>query len=150
MNHAPNLSTADFQRIDAAHHVHPFTDTKALNEEKSRVMTRGDGVWLWDTEGTRYLDGMAGLWCTQIGHGRREIADAVQSLVSYVGREPVRGGANRLSQGLQITALTILQSCFDDPPPNFQERLKAALPGALSLIEAFSLIDEPVLPLGME
>jgi len=77
MNHAPNLSTDDFQRIDAAHHFHPFTDTKALNAEKSRIMSRGDGVWLWDTDGNRYLDGMAGLWCTQIGHGRREIADAV-------------------------------------------------------------------------
>ncbi|TCT12037.1 putrescine aminotransferase [Tepidamorphus gemmatus] len=77
MTHAPNLSTADYQRIDAAHHLHPFTDFKALNAERSRVMTRGDGVWIWDTDGNRYLDGMAGLWCTQIGHGRREIADAV-------------------------------------------------------------------------
>jgi len=77
MHHARNLSTADFQRLDADHHIHPFTDTKALNEEKSRVMAKADGVWLWDTDGNRYLDGMAGLWCTQIGHGRREVADAV-------------------------------------------------------------------------
>ncbi|MCT8970495.1 aspartate aminotransferase family protein [Microbaculum marinisediminis] len=77
MNHAPNLSTADIQRVDAAHHLHPFTDYKALNAEKSRVIARGDGIWLWDTDGNRFLDGMAGLWCTQIGHGRREIADAV-------------------------------------------------------------------------
>lgn len=77
MQHARNLSTADFQRVDADHHIHPFTDTKVLNAEKSRVMSKADGVWIWDTDGNRYLDGMAGLWCTQIGHGRREVADAV-------------------------------------------------------------------------
>ena len=77
MNVARNLSTADFQRIDADHHIHPFSDTGALKAEKSRVIAKADGVWLWDTDGNRYLDGMAGLWCTQVGHGRREIADAV-------------------------------------------------------------------------
>ncbi|ESR23685.1 aspartate aminotransferase family protein [Lutibaculum baratangense] len=70
-------STADYQRADAAHHLHPFTDYKSLKAEGSRVMVRGEGVWLWDFDGKKYLDGMAGLWCSQIGHGRREIADAV-------------------------------------------------------------------------
>ncbi|MEJ8571111.1 aspartate aminotransferase family protein [Microbaculum marinum] len=79
MNLARNVSTADFQRLDAAHHLHPFTDTRQLNAEKSRVMSKAHGVWLWDTDGNRYLDGMAGLWCTQIGHGRREVADAVHA-----------------------------------------------------------------------
>ncbi|WP_375204943.1 helix-turn-helix transcriptional regulator [Hyphococcus sp.] len=85
-----------------------------------------------------------------------DVADAVCSLIAYVNgggpsADEIDGETiNRLSKGLQITALTILQSCFDDPPPNFQERLQAALPGALSLIEAFSRIEEPVLPLGTE
>ncbi|MAW79158.1 MAG: hypothetical protein CMI63_02890 [Parvularcula sp.] len=85
-----------------------------------------------------------------------DVADAVCSLIAYVNGggpssdEIDEETINRLSKGLQITALTILQSCFDDPPPNFQERLQAALPGALSLIEAFSRIEEPVLPLGTE
>lgn len=72
-----NLSTADYQALDAAHHMHPFMDTAALNREGCRVITRGDGVFLWDTEGNQILDGMAGLWCVNVGHGRREIADAV-------------------------------------------------------------------------
>ncbi len=72
-----NLSTADYRRLDAAHHLHPFTDYRSLNAEGSRVIVKADGVWLWDSDGNRYLDGMAGLWCSQIGHGRREIADAV-------------------------------------------------------------------------
>ncbi len=70
-------TTADYQRADAAHHLHPFTDYKALKAEGSRVIVKGEGSWLWDFDGKKYLDGMAGLWCSQVGHGRREIADAV-------------------------------------------------------------------------
>ena len=75
-----------------------------------------------------------------------DLADAVCSLITFVDSSQ-RGklderAVSRLSKGLQITALAILQSCFDDPPPDFQERLDAALPGAVSLIETFSRIDE--------
>jgi putrescine aminotransferase len=69
--------TAALRARDAAHHWHPFTDTRGLNAEGARVIVGGEGVWLEDSEGNRYLDGMAGLWCTQVGHGRTEIADAV-------------------------------------------------------------------------
>ncbi|MGD9734443.1 MAG: aspartate aminotransferase family protein [Solirubrobacterales bacterium] len=41
------------------------------------VLTRGEDVWVWDEDGERYLDGTASLWYANVGHGRREIADAV-------------------------------------------------------------------------
>jgi putrescine aminotransferase len=69
--------TEELRRTDARHYLHPFTDFKALAAEGSRIMVRGEGVWIEDSDGKRYLDGMAGLWCTNIGHGRQEIADAV-------------------------------------------------------------------------
>ena len=68
--------TKSLRERDAAHHWHPFTDTRELGAN-SRVIVGGEGVWIEDSEGNRILDGMAGLWCTQVGHGRREIADAV-------------------------------------------------------------------------
>lgn len=74
--------TAALQAADAAHHIHPFTDTKALNSEGSRIITHAEGVWLTDSDGNRILDGMAGLWCVQVGHGRQEIADAVHRQMS--------------------------------------------------------------------
>ncbi len=74
--------TAALRAADAAHHIHPFTDTKALNAEGSRIITHADGVWLTDSDGNRILDGMAGLWCVQVGHGRQEIADAVHRQMS--------------------------------------------------------------------
>ena len=68
--------TRHWQALDAAHHVHPFSDAAALNAEGVRVITRADGVYLWDSEGHRIIDGMAGLWCVQVGYGNRELADA--------------------------------------------------------------------------
>ncbi|GAB4068426.1 aspartate aminotransferase family protein [Ancylobacter sonchi] len=70
-------TTAELRALDAAHHLHPFSDTKALNAEGSRVIVKADGVWLTDSDGNRYLDGMSGLWCVNVGYGREEIADAV-------------------------------------------------------------------------
>ena len=68
--------TKHWQALDAAHHVHPFSDTTALNKEGVRVITRGKGVYLWDSDGKKIIDGMAGLWCVQVGYGNEELAEA--------------------------------------------------------------------------
>ncbi len=70
-------------REDTAHHLHPFTDYKALAAEGGgRVITHADGVYLWDAQGRRYLDGMAGLWCVNVGYGRRElVATAAEQML---------------------------------------------------------------------
>ncbi|MGH6878669.1 MAG: aminotransferase [Rhizomicrobium sp.] len=68
--------TKHWQALDAAHHVHPFSDAAALIREGTRVIVKADGVWLWDSDGNRIIDGMAGLWCVQVGYGNRELAEA--------------------------------------------------------------------------
>ncbi|MVW84781.1 aspartate aminotransferase family protein [Pseudomonas sp. PB101] len=68
--------TRDYQAADAAHHIHAFVDQKALNDEGPRVMVRGERLHLWDNDGRRYLDGMSGLWCTNLGYGRKDLAAA--------------------------------------------------------------------------
>ncbi|MBI1328988.1 MAG: aminotransferase class III-fold pyridoxal phosphate-dependent enzyme [Alphaproteobacteria bacterium] len=68
--------TKHWQALDAAHHVHPFSDTAALNKEGVRVITHAEGVYLWDSEGHKIIDGMAGLWCVQVGYGNKELAEA--------------------------------------------------------------------------
>jgi putrescine aminotransferase len=55
---------------------HPFADMARV-AQREVVMVRGEGVWLWDREGRRYLDACAGLWYANVGHGRPEIAAAV-------------------------------------------------------------------------
>ena len=69
------LSDSALLAADAAHHLHPFTDYKALAAEGSRVIVRAEGCTLWDSQGNAILDGMAGLWCVNIGYGRDELAD---------------------------------------------------------------------------
>lgn len=74
MQHGRNLDTEQWQELDRLHHLHPFTDSKSLHRKGSRVITRADGVYLWDSEGRKILDAMAGLWCVNIGYGREELA----------------------------------------------------------------------------
>ncbi|HCN44224.1 MAG TPA: aspartate aminotransferase family protein [Pseudomonas sp.] len=72
----PQRQTRDYQAADAAHHIHAFLDQKALNAEGPRVIVGGERLHLWDSEGKRYLDGMSGLWCTQLGYGRKDLTAA--------------------------------------------------------------------------
>jgi putrescine---pyruvate transaminase len=55
---------------------HPFADMAAVRSDEF-VLVRGEGVYVWDDAGNRYLDGSASLWYCNVGHGRAEIADAV-------------------------------------------------------------------------
>ncbi len=71
-NHMP---TKELQALDAAHHMHPFTEDTALAKKGARIITRARGVWLTDSEGNRILDGMAGLWCVNVGYGRKDLAE---------------------------------------------------------------------------
>ena len=69
--------TAEWKSNDHRHYMHPFTDHKELGEKGgSRIITRADGVYIYDSEGTKILDGMAGLWCMNLGYGRQELVDA--------------------------------------------------------------------------
>jgi len=68
--------TQYWRGLDAAHHIHPFTQTEALNREGVRVITKGKGIYLWDSDGKKLIDGMAGLWCVQLGYGNKELARA--------------------------------------------------------------------------
>ena len=71
-NHMP---TAELQALDSAHHMHPFTAGAELAEKGPRVITRAKGVWITDSEGHKIIDGMAGLWCVNIGYGRDDLAE---------------------------------------------------------------------------
>ncbi|MER2222174.1 MAG: aminotransferase class III-fold pyridoxal phosphate-dependent enzyme [Rhodococcus sp. (in: high G+C Gram-positive bacteria)] len=63
---------------------HGFADMGAVEKNGAFVVSRGEGAYIWDREGTRYLDATAGLWFTNVGHGRAEIADAVAAQLSKI------------------------------------------------------------------
>lgn len=68
--------TRALQAQDSAHFLHPFTDHADLATRGTRVITRGDDIYIWDSEGKKILDAMSGLWCVNAGYGRKELADA--------------------------------------------------------------------------
>jgi putrescine aminotransferase len=72
-------SPADLARLDAQHHLHPFTNHDDLHATGTHVIVRGEGVHLWDARGQRLLDGLAGLWCVNVGYSCREIVEAVDA-----------------------------------------------------------------------
>jgi len=63
-------------RRDLAYHLHPSTNLRQVRTEGPLVVTRGEGVYVYDDEGRRYLEGMAGLWCASLGFSERRLADA--------------------------------------------------------------------------
>jgi putrescine aminotransferase len=69
-------TTQEWQAADAAHYLHPFTDFKSLAGKGSRVITRAENIYLWDSDGHKILDAMSGLWCVNVGYGRQELIDA--------------------------------------------------------------------------
>ena len=70
------LDIRELQKLDAAHHLHPFNDNAALAQRGTRILTRGEGCYVWDADGNRLLDAFAGLWCVNVGYGRPELGAA--------------------------------------------------------------------------
>jgi len=59
--------------------VHPWEAMAAYGSNERTVIARGEGIYLYDTEGNALIDGPGGMWCVNVGHGRKEIADAVSA-----------------------------------------------------------------------
>ncbi len=73
-----NSAASGIQQVDARHHLHPFSNTTQLNAKGARVITHAEGIYIWDEEGNKILDGMAGLWCVNLGYGRPELVEAAE------------------------------------------------------------------------
>jgi 4-aminobutyrate---pyruvate transaminase len=66
-----NLAARDIETL-----VHPYINLAAFRDTGPMVIERGQGVWIYDTDGKSYIDGMAGLWCTALGYGNAELVEA--------------------------------------------------------------------------
>jgi putrescine aminotransferase len=110
----PERGTAEWQALDAAHYIHPFTDHAALSRKGTRVISRAEGVYLYEADGRRILDGMSGLWCVNLGYGRRELAEAafkqMQQLPYY----------NSFFQVAHPPAIELARLLAEVTPPQFK------------------------------
>ena len=87
--------TTPAARRDLSYHLHPATNLRSIVTEGPLVITRGDGVYVYDDEGKRYLEGMAGLWCASLGFSERRLAEAAYKQMcelpfyhSFAGKVP--------------------------------------------------------------
>ena len=68
-------------QMDRDHIVHPYTNFSKQIDEGSQIIVNAEGAYIKDAEGNELLDGIGGLWCVNIGHGRKEMADAIHAQV---------------------------------------------------------------------
>jgi putrescine aminotransferase len=107
-------STAEWQALDAAHFLHPFTDFKALAAKGTRVITKADNIYLWDSEGHKIFDAMSGLWCVNVGYGQPELIEAateqLKTLAFY----------NSFFQTTTPPAIALAHKLAQVSPPGFE------------------------------
>ena len=106
-------TTEDLQAADAAHYLHPFTDFKARARKGSRIISRADNIYLWDSDGHKLLDAMSGLWCVNVGYGQQALIDAatrqLQELPFY----------NSFFQTATEPAIELAELLAEVTPPQF-------------------------------
>ncbi len=107
-------TTRDWQAADAAHYLHPFTDFKALAAKGSRIITRADNIYLWDSEGHKILDAMSGLWCVNVGYGQQALIDAATAQLKQL---PFY---NSFFQTATPPAIELAELLAQVTPPQFQ------------------------------
>ena len=106
--------TRDWQNRDHRHYLHPFTDHQDLGNKGTRIITHAEGVYIQDSDGQQILDGMAGLWCINVGYGRQELIDAatrqMQQLPYY----------NSFFQTAHPPAIELSEALSNISPPQFK------------------------------
>ena len=72
--------------MDKNNLFHPITNLKLhAQDEEILILDRGEGIYVYDTNGKKYLEGLAGLWCTSLGYGGKELADAASEQMAKLG-----------------------------------------------------------------
>jgi len=77
MTTQPKYDTESLWQKDRDHYIHPWTDFSTFKEEGSMVMANSEGAYVIDSDGKRYIDGIGGLWCNNIGYANEEMAEAI-------------------------------------------------------------------------
>lgn len=78
------LSLEEKDRQYVWHHISPYRE-----EGATMIVEKGEGSWITDQNGNRYLDGMSGLWCVNVGYGREELAEAAAEQIKKIAYTPM-------------------------------------------------------------
>lgn len=72
-----NGTTKEINKKDKRHTLHPWADLATADTQSDLVIKKGSGYYVYDSENNKYIDGISGMWCVNIGYGNQEIADAI-------------------------------------------------------------------------
>ena len=106
-----NLAARDVETL-----IHPYTQLASFRETGPLVLERGEGIYVYDTEGKPYIEGMAGLWCTALGYSNRELAETARE------------------QMLKLPFTHLFSGRSHDPAIELAEKLKEMAPVPISKI----------------
>ena len=81
------ISASEIWQKDKDHFIHPYTDFDTFEKEGSHIISKAHGAYIVDSDGHTILDGIGGLWCVNVGHGRQEMADSIACLL-YTSPSP--------------------------------------------------------------
>lgn len=83
MSNPPSMSPSEaLNNSDREHLIHPFSSLYSQRQRELAIFDSADGVWLTDQAGNRYIDAAGGLWCANVGYGRKELVEAAAEQMS--------------------------------------------------------------------
>src|SRR5918995_1923413 len=88
------VSTVDLVKEDQEHLFHPLHHP--ADHQSPKVWVKGEGIYLWDAEGRQYIDGLACLWSVNVGHGRKELAEAAATQMAELAYCSSYAGATNI------------------------------------------------------
>ena len=112
-NHDTAPTTAELRELDRRHHFHPFTNHRQMHINGARIISAADGVYISDSDGNKYLDGMSGLWCVNLGYGRAELAEAARRQMEQLPYY------NSFFQTAQLPAVELAQALAEVTPAQY-------------------------------
>ena len=110
------MSTNTVWAKDKEHFIHPYTNFQRFHEDGSTIFTEGKDHFIYDIDGNRYLDGMAGLWCVNIGHGN-------QALAAHIGE-----------QAAKLAYYNTFEDASSIPAAELAHKLSEICPGQLNRV----------------
>lgn len=110
----PKIKNMDIEKLDKEYVWHPFTQMLNWEKEQNIVIERGDGVYLYDIRGNKYIDGVSSLWVNIFGHNNKEINEAVKEQIDKISHSTLLGLAN-------VPSAILAQKLIEIAPDNLKK-----------------------------
>jgi 4-aminobutyrate--pyruvate transaminase len=109
---SPNPQLDELEALDLEKLFHPNTNLAAHQKSGPLVLTRGEGIHVWDSHGNKYIEGMAGLWCTTLGYGDEELAKTAYEQIKKLSFTHLFAGKSH-EPGIRLAEKLVAMAPFE-------------------------------------